>query len=169
MRTDDDAERLEALFRGRCAIVLEYALRRGATLDEAEDVVSETFVVALRRLEEIPENSVPWLLGVAHKLLANQRRGRRRRTELGNKLKVAGTEFATPFRDPVEALEARDRLRAAFAHLPKWDQEALSLLSWEGLSSAEAAEVMGCSRGHFDVKIWRARRRLVKEMALSGH
>jgi RNA polymerase sigma-70 factor, ECF subfamily len=169
MRTDDDAERLEALFRDRSAFVLAYALRRGATLEEAEDVVSETFIVAWRRLEEIPENPVPWLFGVAHKLLANEWRGRRRLTGLGEKLKAGGTDFATPFRDPVEALETRVRVRGAFAHLPKWDQEALSLLIWEGLSSAEAAEAMGCSRAHFNVKIWRARRRLVKEMAVSGH
>lgn len=169
MRTEDEAERLADLFRGYSGTVLEYVLRRGATLEEAEDVVSETFIVALRRLEEVPENPGPWLLGAAHKLLANEQRGKSRWTGLNRKLRLSGADFVTPFRDPVEALEERERVRRALTRLPEWDREALSLVSWEGLSQREAAEVMGCSLGRFSVKIWHARRRLVKEMAVSGH
>ena len=169
MRTEEEEGRLEGLFRGHSATVLKYALRRGATLAEAEDVVSDTFIVAMRRLQEIPEDPVPWLLRVARRLLANEWRGKHRLRVLTGELALAGRDFATPFRDPVDAIEERERIGGALSRLPEWDREALSLVSWEGLSPAEAAEVMGCSRGHFNVKIWRARRRLVKEMAVSGH
>jgi len=40
-----------------------------AELDLVEDVVAETFLVAWRRLDDIPAEARPWLLGVARKTL----------------------------------------------------------------------------------------------------
>ena len=53
-------------------------MRRGAGAN-ADDVVSETFLVAWRRLEAIGEDPLPWLLGVARRVLSNARGGERRR------------------------------------------------------------------------------------------
>jgi RNA polymerase sigma-70 factor (ECF subfamily) len=46
----------------------------------AEDVASETFLIAWRRLAEIPQPPLPWLLGVARNLL-RQQFGRTRREQ----------------------------------------------------------------------------------------
>jgi len=59
--------------------VLAYA-RRHTNRDDAEDVVAETFHVAWRRRDVVPEEPLPWLLGVAHNVLRSQWRVSRRTT-----------------------------------------------------------------------------------------
>jgi DNA-directed RNA polymerase specialized sigma24 family protein len=66
-------ERFEGLFRQNYAAVRAYALRR-APHDVAQDVAAETFLVAWRRLDDVPDDALPWLYGVARRVLANQRR-----------------------------------------------------------------------------------------------
>jgi RNA polymerase sigma-70 factor (ECF subfamily) len=46
--------------------VYAYARRR-AEISVAEDVVMEVFVVACRRLEKVPDEALPWLLGWARR------------------------------------------------------------------------------------------------------
>ncbi len=71
--------------RSHADVVRAYALRR-ADPDEAEDVVAVTFLVAWRRLDEVPEHARPWLLGVARRVLANRRRGADRLMSLTDRL-----------------------------------------------------------------------------------
>ena len=68
------ARRLEALFDAHSGRVFAYAARRSSPQD-ADDVVGETFLVAWRRLDAVPPDALPWLLGVARKVLSNRRRG----------------------------------------------------------------------------------------------
>jgi DNA-directed RNA polymerase specialized sigma24 family protein len=70
-RTRED--RFEELFREHYRAVRGYALRR-APGDLAQDVVSETFLAAWRRLDDVPDDALPWLYGVARRVPANQRR-----------------------------------------------------------------------------------------------
>jgi DNA-directed RNA polymerase specialized sigma24 family protein len=65
-------ERFACVFDEHVRAVSAYALRR-TTPAEADDVVAETFLIAWRRLNEIPPDPKPWLLGVARRALANQR------------------------------------------------------------------------------------------------
>ena len=53
----------------------------------------------------------------------------------------------------------------AVADLPPLQQEALLLISWDGLSEREAAAALGCSRGAIALRLHRARR--VLRVALS--
>jgi DNA-directed RNA polymerase specialized sigma24 family protein len=66
---------LHEQFAGR---VLAYA-RRHANRDDAEDVVAETFHVAWRRRDVVPDEPLPWI-GVAHNVLRAQWRAARRTT-----------------------------------------------------------------------------------------
>lgn len=87
-------ERHDALFRTHHDAVWRYAVRR-VGIDRAEDVVSETFLVAWRRLEAMSEHEQAWLIGVAHRVVANQHRGATRQAWLG--LRLAGqAAAATP-------------------------------------------------------------------------
>ena len=61
-----------------------YLWRRDPEL--ADDVTAETFLVAWRRLDDIPAEPLPWLIGVARKIRLNQRRGDRRRDQLARRL-----------------------------------------------------------------------------------
>ena len=156
MPAPGDAE-LEALWHEWHRHVLAYAMRR-ADPASAEDVVAETFVIAWRRLADIPERPLPWLLGVARRVLANQRRGERRRLALADRLRVRAS--APP---PAEAGPDGDVL-AALAALRDRDREALLLHAWEGLDHDEAGTVMGCSAATFAVRLHRARERFEREL-----
>ena len=135
--------------------MLAYALRRTERAT-AEDVVAETFVIAWRRLDEVPDPPLPWLLGVARRVLANQRRGERRRDALLDRLRREPAPQPAPVED--------GRALAALAALGERDREALLLHAWEGLDHAGAGTVMGCSAAAFAVRLHRARRRLAKEL-----
>jgi len=74
-------QRFESLYRDHAPQVLGY-LRRRTDRDDARDVAAEVFAVVWRRLDDVPDPAVPWLLGVARRQLANDRRGRRRRDAL---------------------------------------------------------------------------------------
>ena len=139
------------MFRAHHDAVLAYALRR-AHADDARDVVAETFLVAWRRFGEAPRDAaLPWLYGVARRVLANQRRATGRRAALVDRV-GASTSSATGACDSPVA--------AALAALPDADREALLLLAWEGLSSEEAARALGCRPATFRMRAHRARRRL---------
>ena len=83
--TVDDTERFRALFAAHRSAVLAYARRR-VDPDAAADVVAETFLVAWRRLDAVPDDALPWLYGVARKVVGNQRRAQRRSQALVERL-----------------------------------------------------------------------------------
>jgi RNA polymerase sigma-70 factor, ECF subfamily len=145
-------KRFEQVFDEHFRAVSAYARRRVARA-EAEDAVAETFLVAWRRLDEMPSDAKPWLLGVARRVLANQRRAAGRRLALAQR--VAQERAAEPEHHPI--LEALERLSES-------DRELLLLMAWDGLSTGEAAATLGCSRAAVKVRLHRARRRLHVEL-----
>ncbi|HEY5199110.1 MAG TPA: RNA polymerase sigma factor [Solirubrobacteraceae bacterium] len=148
-----DSEEFERVFRAHHDAVLAYALRRSSA-EDARDVVAETFLVAWRRFGDAPSDSpLPWLYGVARRVLANQRRAARRRTALVDRVAAAPT--ASPS-------ETGNSLVGAFGRLPEADREALMLVAWEGLSNEEAAKALGCRTATFRMRVHRARRRLAE-------
>ena len=151
--------RLSRLYRDHGREITGYALRRAAGPEDAANVVAETFLVAWRRLGEVPvdEEARLWLYGVARRVLANQHRAERRRTKLGRRLAESlRTELAT---DAVPGGEAAEVLRA-MARLGDEDRELLLLVSWEELSPGQAAKVLGISSLAARSRLHRARRRL---------
>jgi RNA polymerase sigma-70 factor (ECF subfamily) len=157
VRPPDDAE-FEALWHEWHRHVLAYALRR-ADAEMAQDVVAETFTVAWRRLDDVPDPPLPWLLGVARRVLANLRRGERRRTALLDRLRREPRTMAHP--EPGQ----EGAVLEALAALPERDREALLLHAWEGLDHAGAGTVMGCSATAFGVRLHRARQRFERALA----
>lgn len=152
--------RLEALYAAHATAVHAYARRRTDTAT-AEDVVAETFLVAWRRRERLPTGDpLPWLYATARHVLANQRRGERRRDALTARIArepMAGVG-AAPAASGVS--EEGERLLRALATLRPDDREALLLIAWEELPPARAAAALECSRATFNVRLHRARKRL---------
>lgn len=150
--------RFTALFERTHRPLLAYAVRRVADPADAADVVAESFVVAWRRIEEVPagEEATPWLYGVARRVLANHHRGERRRDALADRLRDSLREVS------VAGPETADisALTRALASLRPDDQEILRLLAWEGLTHEEIAVALGISRGSVRVRLHRARSRL---------
>jgi RNA polymerase sigma factor (sigma-70 family) len=156
------AERFEALFRESYPRVRAYALRRAAP-DVAQDAVAETFLVAWRRLDDVPEDALPWLLATARRVLANQRRSAARGVALEHRLTGSvGTSVAADLGDSVADA---DLVRIALGRLSERSREALMLVAWEGLDGARAAHAAGCSRAAFAVRLHRARAQLAGELA----
>jgi RNA polymerase sigma factor (sigma-70 family) len=158
----DRAASYSAFFRRHHVAVRRYVARR-AVPDVVDDVVSETFLVAWRRFEAIPDDGLPWLFNTAAKCLANQRRGTLRGAALVSRLSA---EPHPPVRDEREGLRQREALVRAFALLPDADRELLSLTLWDGLSSSRAAAALGISSATAHTRVHRARKRL--ERALSA-
>ena len=169
---DDDHQRRQALSRfediyeAHYRAVTAYARRRTSDPVDAQDVVADTFTVAWRRLAEVPEGDAarPWLYGVARRVLANQRRGNRRRDDLSTRLQTehAGT---VELESDVIASDERRTVLAALSRLRDADQEILRLAVWEELPHREIAQVLGGSESSVAVRLHRARARLGREIA----
>src|SRR6476646_932431 len=147
------------LYREQGRAILAYALRRVEGPEDAGDVVAETFLVAWRRLDEVPvdDGGRLWLYAVARRVIANLHRSERRRTRLGERLAESlRTELAT---QPPPAGEAAEVLRA-MGELGDDDRELLLLVSWEELSPGEASKVLEISSLAARSRLHRARRRL---------
>ena len=86
MAADPAADDVDVLFGAHHADLLRYAARRVGP-DAAPDVVADVFLVAWRRRGDLPaDGALPWLYGVAHRIVANHQRGERRRLRLRARL-----------------------------------------------------------------------------------
>lgn len=158
--------RMDALFTSYAADVYTFALRR-TSRSAAQDAVSETFLVAWRRLDSVPEAPKPWLLGVARRVLANQRRAEGRQIALHARLESTQPTAWGP--DAAEVAEpaastSDSAVLAALGALSPAERDAITLIAWDGLSAKEAATVLDCSRAVFYVRFHRARRRLASAL-----
>jgi RNA polymerase sigma-70 factor (ECF subfamily) len=90
-------------------------------------------------------------------VIANQRRGERRRSALGERL-AANVDRAVL--EAVRPEEATSELAQAFATLSEPDRELLSLVAWEGLTREELAIALGTNRAAVRLRLHRARKRL---------
>jgi RNA polymerase sigma-70 factor, ECF subfamily len=149
--------------------VLGYAIRRTDDRSTAEDAVSETFLVAWRRLEDVPDEPLPWLLGVARRVVANQRRAAGRRAPEGPLIPLEAVPDPDPGAAVADRVADREAFAAAFDSLSPGDREVLALVSWDGLAPREAAEVLDTSAAAFSLRLHRARKRLLKELEKRGH
>jgi RNA polymerase sigma factor (sigma-70 family) len=167
---DDRRRRFEDVYTANCGPILGYVLRRTSSPHDAADVLAETFLVAWRRLDDVPagDQARLWLYGVARRVLANHHRGEQRRLLLTDRLRA---DIAAAYRPPEFAGELAE-IAAAYRSLPAADRELLALISWEGLDTGAAAEALGCSRNAVRIRLHRARRRLAGALGrspLPGH
>src|SRR5580698_3883299 len=127
--TDNAVRRFELLYRQHFRAVLRYALAR-VDPESAKDVTAETFLIAWRRLPDVPGDPAPWLFGVARKVIAGQLRSDTRREALRLRLTIAGARQASSG-DIGEEVPQRAAVHAALARLGEYDREALRLIAWD--------------------------------------
>jgi RNA polymerase sigma-70 factor (ECF subfamily) len=147
---------VEQLFAQHAETVYRYCRLRLESHD-AHDAVSEVFVVALRRVEDIPPAQVAWLLGVARRVVANMLRGRRRAGALAQKL---GFDFGDRGPDVADSVVAADSAYRALAGLRPADREVLLLALSGPLTQSELGLALGCSAKTAASRLSRARARL---------
>lgn len=148
-------QRFEQIYAEQGDAVRAY-VRRRAPEAIVDDVVSETFVICLRKIDQIPTDSLPWLYAVARKTLANERR----------KMAKVSPSHEQSFVEPQPVGDGV--LAQAFNRLSETDREVLRLIAWEGLSLKDAAAVMGCSGVTCRVRYHRAKSRLASRLEVAG-
>ena len=162
---DPRRSKFERLYQAHHLRVLAYCARR-ASVGEAEDASSETFLVAWRRLDELPPDDqvLPYLYAVASRALANQRRSIRRRATLITKLQNLGV---APSESALMIVVRREQDRAvddAVQRLPAKDREIVMLDAWEELSRQQIAQVVGLSKMAVDKRLIRAHKKLGRQL-----
>jgi RNA polymerase sigma factor (sigma-70 family) len=161
---DDPKARFTSLYDAHYRRVLGYALLR-AEPTAAQDVVSETFLIAWRRFGDIPQAAaLPWLLGVARNLLRRQRDAGRREQALVGRIALLTTAADLVEWDLAEHVVERETALAALVSLSDTDVEAMVLATWYGLTPRQAATVVGSSATAFAVRLHRARQRLTQAL-----
>jgi RNA polymerase sigma factor (sigma-70 family) len=162
-RTLPDVGRDEAwfatLFGELSPAVFGYA-RRQCDLASAQDVVADTFLVAWRRRDVVPDPALPWLLVVARNTIANRRRHEHRQDRLIETVARLASVAAPADHDVGE----RDAMLRSLAGLSAIEREAVLLVAWDGLSNRDAAAVAGCSVRAFEVRLSRGRARLARDL-----
>ncbi|MGH2988631.1 MAG: RNA polymerase sigma factor [Solirubrobacterales bacterium] len=156
-----ERERFERLFRDHYGDLLAFAHRRTRDRELARDVVASTFLVAWRRRDNLPEDELPWLYGVARNEAATHLRSRGRAAELLTRLR--GSSVGAGPQVEVDNSVAQG-LAEAFNDLGPRDREVLSLHAWEGLGRGRAASALGCSINAYTIRLHRARRRLAERL-----
>lgn len=154
-------ERFRGIFDDCYSKVVDYACRR-VPAHEVDDVVSATFLVVWRRLDDVPTNdgTLPWTYGVARRVVADHRRTRGRWQNLLRRINgMQPTPNPTTVEIPdADVAEAMGRMRLA-------DRTVLALAYWEDLNPAEIGQVLGVSTNAATIRLHRARKRFAAGMA----
>jgi RNA polymerase sigma-70 factor (ECF subfamily) len=150
------------LFTATYPAVLRFAERR-VHPSHAEDIAAEVFVVAWRRLEDVPadvDDARAWLFGIARLTLMASIRGERRRQALAVRISEDPTAHGhVGVLDP-DLVARRVDLARAWSRLSAVHQEALALTVWDGLDAPRAARVLGISPVAYRLRLSRARKAL---------
>lgn len=134
-------------------------------MDLVDDVVADTFLIAWRKIDQVPRGSevLPWLYGVAYRVIGHQWRARSRRENLDKVLKGIGHERMEM---PEELLVVREESRQvleALSGLKSIDQEILLLSAWEELPQADIAVTLNISIGAVRQRLHEAKKNLSKQ------
>lgn len=164
-----DGERFATLFVRHGPTVHRYLARRLGP-DLADDCTAEVFTAAFRqraRYKPATATALPWLFGIASRVVAQWRREESNRWRLLAALpadaEAVSEESETDDRLSAHALRAV--LVEALRALPAVERELLLLVAWEHLTPSEAAEALGIPPGTARTRLHRARSRVRTHLA----
>lgn len=159
--------RFSALARDHYDPVYRFLLRQAPTPQDAADLTQETFLRALKAFARFdPERAfAPWIFTIARRQLADFYRQR------GTRPESLEREIEDPASDPREqaaAAEQTEQLwKLARGLKPAWHQ-VLLLHYEESFSINEIAEIMGITRTHVKVLLFRARSALKTRLSTAS-
>ena len=148
-------------------------LHRRTDSATADDVLGDTLLVCWRRLDDVPDDALPWTMVVARQCLSNAQRAERRRTRLIGRIIAIDPPTATaddnPAASTVDDTTADPRVTTALASLRRDDAEILRLWAWDELTSPQLAVVLGISANAAAIRLHRAKARLKQELLKSDN
>jgi RNA polymerase sigma-70 factor (ECF subfamily) len=166
-----DRQAFDVLYRRYVERVYSYAFYQLGDHHEAEDATERTFLAALAAIDDFTDQGATfraWLFRVAHNMIANAHRSRRRRRTAPMSA-VEG--HAAPGADPAGVVARADdgrAIRAALARIAPDRQQVILLRFVDGLSAREIGAVLDRSEGAARVLLHRALRDLARELGDEG-
>jgi RNA polymerase sigma-70 factor (ECF subfamily) len=154
---------LAELYRVGAPRLRAFLLRLGGDATLAEDLTQDAFLRIHRARGSFAEGAaaLPWMIAIARNAFLDQ--SRRRAVRRAERADPEGAAAAEPPAPPStrgdEALAAREMLdvvQATLRDLPALQRDAFVLIRFEGLSVAEAAQVLGTTEGAVKVRAFRA-------------
>ena len=141
----------------------------------AEDVLSETFLVAFRRRADFDmgvESAAPWLFGIASRLIRRHRAVEAKHWR-SFAAAVTGEEHSSDggvdeAMARIDAVRTVQSMRTRIASLAPRDRETLLLYAWHGLTYEQIGEALGVPVGTVRSRLNRVRRRLDPERRAQG-
>ena len=164
MKRTEQESHLEAVIRANASDLLAYLERRIDPRADAADVLSETFIVAWKKVSKAPSDEVGgrmWLFAIARNMLLNAHRSTRRRLAVGIRLRQ---ELDQPLADTDDLYVLA--LREAVRQLPAGHRELIELVHWDGFSLVEAAHITGVSSSTARSRYAAAKQRLRVALAV---
>ena len=138
-----------------------FAVALTGDLDQADDLVQETCMRALSRVEQWQPGTRldSWMYRIAQNLWLDRMRAKKVR---GEQVDVEAAEALTgpDGRDVVESRLTLEAVSAAMAHLTNEQRVLIALVCIDGLSYKEAAEIVDIPIGTVMSRLARARRDL---------
>lgn len=162
-----DADAFVNVYEALADAVFGFCLRRTGDWEAAEDCTSLVFLEAWRLRTTLRDESagLSWLFGLAHNVVRNAARARRRHLALLAKLPLHDSDFDPGFEsDAAERLDAAERaadLAAALSRLPKHQRDVLAIAGGTGFGPVEIARILNLPVGTVKSRLARGRRRLL--------
>lgn len=129
------------------------------------DATAETFTVAWRRRDDMPAvGALPWLYGVARKVLANSWRSSERRSNALVRLRVVDNNALGEHECQLVMDEEFRDVVAAIGRLRPRDQEIIRLAAWEELAREDIGVALGCTSNTVTKRMNGALDRLAREL-----
>ena len=156
--------RFGEIYRRYYRPIRDYCRRRVAG-DVVDDAVSEVFLTAWRRLDDVPagDAALVWLYGVAYRVIGHQWRTTARRRRLDVRMRaVVDRPVSAPDESMLDGDERR-RVLEAISRLGDTDAEVLRLVAWEHLTVVEIAAVLEIAPNAAAQRLHRARGNLGRE------
>jgi RNA polymerase sigma-70 factor (ECF subfamily) len=164
-RLASDRDALELFYRRHVAAVAAFVARRVPDADAVADVVSDTFLAALRGAagfdaRRSPDTARFWLLGIARREVADHHRANGRQEALSrrDRHRPALSEDETARIDElIDAQRVAPDIQAGLDGLSAPLRDAFVLVAVDGFTQNEAAQVLDISPAALRARLARAR------------
>ncbi|WP_407639496.1 ECF subfamily RNA polymerase sigma factor, BldN family [Kitasatospora azatica] len=160
-----ESEAFGQLYDHYCDTVYRYIYYRVGSRATAEDLTSETFLRALRRISTFTwqgRDFGAWLVTIARNLVADHFKSSRFRLEVTTGEMLDSNECERSPEDSVLESLSNAALLDAVRRLNPQQQECVTLRFLQGLSVAETARIMGKNEGAIKTLQYRAVRTLAR-------
>ena len=146
-----------AIHKDSYPAVFRFVGRRVESVEVAEEIAADVFRVVWQKWSDDARPDLAYLLGIARNLVGNAYRSRDRQQALQEKLRTTAVQRFGGSSENVAVQDAMARLREK-------DRDILQLAYWDGLGSAEIAQLLQCSESSAKVRLHRARAAFRKQL-----